>query len=160
VEWFETIFGSQGELSPTQAAARAALIFFYGLALVRLAGRRTFGKWSALDIVVSIIVGSNLSRAMTGNAPLLGTLLATTMLMILHGLVAHAAARHRGLSRIVEGRSEELAEHGVEDRAAMQRNAVTQVDLNEALRGSGVERVDQTRKITLEPSGKINILKP
>jgi hypothetical protein len=35
-----------------------------------------FGHWSALDIVISTMVGSALARAMTGNAPLIGTMVA------------------------------------------------------------------------------------
>jgi uncharacterized membrane protein YcaP (DUF421 family) len=86
------IFGSGPPLSAAQECARAALVFAYGLLLVRVAGRRVFGKWSALDIIVSIVVGSNLSRALTGDAPLWGTLAATTLLMALHWVLAHASA--------------------------------------------------------------------
>ncbi len=46
------------------------LIFAYGLVLVQLSGRRTFGKWSALDVIVSIMLDSSQSRALTGSAPL------------------------------------------------------------------------------------------
>src|SRR3954454_16935665 len=82
------IFGSGSDLAWYQECARAAVIFVYGLALVRIAGRRIFGKWSALDIVVSIIIGSNLSRTLTGNAQLWGTLAATTLLVALHWVLA------------------------------------------------------------------------
>jgi len=58
------VFGG-GPLSALQECVRTVLVFAYGLLLVRLAGRRIFGKWSALDIIVSIMVGSNLSRALT-----------------------------------------------------------------------------------------------
>lgn len=51
----------------SQDCARAVLVFICGLVLVRIAGRRVFGQWSALEIVVSIIIGSNLSRALTGS---------------------------------------------------------------------------------------------
>ncbi len=71
--WSIAIFGRDDAVDTAQLVARACLIFVYGLVLVRLAGRRVFGRWSALDIIVSIVVGSNLSRALTGNAPLLGT---------------------------------------------------------------------------------------
>ena len=39
-----------------------------------------------------------------------------------------------------------------------QLNNNDQGDLNEALRQAGVERVAETRRITLEPSGKITVL--
>ncbi len=53
----DAIFGTSDHVSLAQECARAALIFFFGLALVRLSGRRVFAKWSALDIIVSITHG-------------------------------------------------------------------------------------------------------
>ena len=70
MNWAAAIFGVDAHLSWAQECARAVLVFAYGLLLVRVAGRRIFGKWSALDIIVSIVVGSNLSRALTGSAEL------------------------------------------------------------------------------------------
>ncbi len=66
----EAILGSGHAVGPWQECARAILIFLYGLVLLRLSGRRTFAQWSALDVVLSIIIGSSLSRALTGSAPL------------------------------------------------------------------------------------------
>lgn len=159
MDWLSAIFGTPNHLTAGQECARAVLIFFYGLFLVRIAGRRVFGKWAALDIIVSIIVGSNLSRVLTGNSPVIGTLLATTLLMALHWLLAHLAARSPFLSRLVEGRAIRIAEQGRLDPVEARRRAVTDADLNEALHQSGIERIEETRAITLEPSGKLTILK-
>ena len=156
---FTTIFGDEHALTLGQECARAVLIFAYGLVLVRLAGRRVFGKWSALDIVVSIIVGSNLSRALTGSAPLPGTLAATTLLMALHWIIAQLAARVHPVSRLVEGEPIVLAESGRHDATVRKQHGVTEADLAEALRGSGLEQPTQARRVTLEPSGRITILK-
>ena len=155
----EAVFGSGPGLEWYQECARTALIFVYGLALVRVAGRRIFGKWSALDIVVSIIIGSNLSRTLTGSAPLWGTLAATTLLVGLHWVLARLVAASPGFSQLIEGRSIELARHGAPKGSVRQRYAVSEADLNEALRQSGVEEIAAARVVTLEPSGKITVLK-
>ena len=86
----EVVFGPKNHLLWWQECCRALLIFAYGLVIVRLAGRRSFSKWAALDIIVSILVGSNLSRALTGSADLWGTLAATTLILALHALLAQA----------------------------------------------------------------------
>lgn len=153
------LFGSAGSMTWQQELARAALIFVYSLVALRLTGRRTFGKWAPLDIVVSIMTGSNLSRALTGNAPLWGTLAATTLLLALHWLLAHAAARSRLMSRLLEGRPVELAREGRPTIAALHRHAVSEADLHEALRKAGLHATSQTRRIMLEPSGSIRVLK-
>jgi len=157
--WLDAVFGTTRDMNTWQETARAALILLYGLALVRLAGRRVFGKWAALDIIVSIVVGSNLSRALTGSAPLWGTLLATAVLMVLHWLFAQAAARWRLASRLLEGASVEIASAGKLDTPKAQRWAVSGADVEEALHQAGVEHVDQTRRMILAPSGKISVLK-
>lgn len=155
----EAIFGSGSDLAWYQECARAAVIFVYGLVLVRIAGRRIFGKWSALDIVVSIIIGSNLSRALTGGAQLGGTLAATTLLVALHWVLARLVAASPGLSRIVEGGPVELARHGEPKGSLRRLYGVSEADLGEALRQSGVEDIAAARVVTLEPSGKITVLK-
>ena len=143
------IFGPQGQITWWQECNRAVAVFFFGLALVRISGRRTFGKWSALDIVVSIIIGSSLSRAITGSAALGGTMAASAAMMALHWVLAHAAARSPRLAQIVEGTSIELARDGQADRQALLRSAITRDDLLESLRQSGVAEVDATNRVIL-----------
>ena len=163
MEWLTTaflsIFGSGKDLSVAQECARAALVLAYGLLTVRVVGRRIFGKWSALDIVVSIVIGSNLSRALTGSAPLLCTLVATTVFLLLHWLLAHLAARFPAVSRLLEGQAITIFKEGKADHGARLRHSVSEADLDEALRQSGVTSVNDARQVTLEPSGKITVLK-
>ncbi|HUB47355.1 MAG TPA: YetF domain-containing protein [Acetobacteraceae bacterium] len=153
------IFGSTHAVTWWQECSRTIVVFSYGLAVVRLAGRRVFGKWSALDFIVSIIVGSSLSRAITGSAALGGTLASTTLIMLLHWVLAHAAACSAKLSKIIEGAPLPLAREGQADRAAFLRGSISRRDLEEALRQSGVEHIGDTRLIVLEPSGQITVLK-
>jgi uncharacterized membrane protein YcaP (DUF421 family) len=135
------------------------VVFAYGLTLVRLVGRRIFGKWAALNIIVSIVVGSNLSRALTGRVELWGTLAATTLPMVLHWMLSHAAARSLRLSQILEGRPVHLGEGGSMEEHVLVRHAVSEADLGEVLRASGLDDPSGTRRIVLEPSGKISVLK-
>lgn len=151
-------FGSGPPIGVWQACARAALIFAFGLLIVRIAGRRIFGRWSALDIVVSIVIGSNLSRALTGNAPLWSTLLASAVLVLLHWIAAHLAARSRWLSRLVEGPAVILGRDGQVDRGTQQRWAVSVADLDQALRSAGLRDLKEAHLLVLEANGKINVL--
>jgi len=159
VDWLTQMFGTEGHVSVPQECARAALIFCYGLLLVRVAGRRIFGKWAALDIVVSIMVGSNLSRAVTGNAPLLGTMVASIVLVALHFALWHLAARSSLISRLVEGNAINLGEGGRLRPHVRELWALTKSDLDEALRKNGIDDVKDTRKVVLEPSGTVTVLK-
>lgn len=155
----DDIFGTTSPLSWTQEMARATLIFIYGLVLVRVLGRRVFGKWAALDIVISIVIGSNLSRALTGNAQLWETLFATTLLLVLHWLLSHAVARSPWLSRMLEGKAVVLGQGGSVEDEKLRRHAVSDADLAEAIRKVGIADAVESELIVLEPNGNISVVK-
>ncbi|MFD0985808.1 DUF421 domain-containing protein [Methyloligella solikamskensis] len=158
MDMIDTIFGVAGDTTWEQECARAAVIFFYGLLLIRAAGRRTFGQWSALDVIVSVTAGSALSRALTGNAPLGGTMAAVTVLMGLHWLLAQAVSRSKTAASILEGDPIVLAKNGKLVEADCHRHGVSHADILEALHGAGLEKVNQARLMTLSPNGVITVI--
>jgi uncharacterized membrane protein YcaP (DUF421 family) len=137
---------------------RGILVFLFGIVLLRLFGRRAFGKQNPLDIILAIIVGSNLSRAMTANAALFPTLAATAALIFLFWLIEHAAARWKPLGRLVKGEPVTLIRQGTRDRRAMRAAAVTEDDVREAARRSGLSSFEQVNDAVLERNGKISVL--
>ena len=156
------IFGVQDHLNTLQEAARAALIFAYGLVLLRVCGPRMFGHWSALDFVITIMVGSALARAMTGGAPMIGTMVAAAMMAILHVTLAYWVARHGAVAHLIEGQARRLIDHGRIDHDARKRNRISEADLREALRQHGIDgeaHVGNVKVMMLEPSGKLSVVK-
>lgn len=155
----DDIFGSREQMTLAQECARAGLIFFYGLLLMRLSGRRAFAKWSALDVIVSVIAGSNLSRALTGGVPLWGTLAATALLMTLHWATARIASRFPRAARLIEGAPIPVGADGGLDKAILRRYGLSDEDVGVALRKRGLDDASQARLLVLEPNGKISVLK-
>ena len=141
-----------------QMCIRASLIFVFGLILVRLFGRRAFGQQSALDIVLAIIFGSSLSRALTANAPFVPTLAAMTLLVICFWILEQLAARFRAFGRFVKGKPIPLVRDGRLDKERMKRAGISKSDVAEAARQSGFEDVDDVRAAALERSGRISTL--
>ena len=152
------IFGVTKQVEWWQELPRAVVIFVYGLLLLRISGRRTFARWSALDIIISVITGSCLGRALTGGAPLGGTMLAVLLLTALHWVLGRASAHSDRFARIVEGRPVVIGEAGALLKPAMLHYNISDTDCHEALRMRGVQDVAQTRRITLEPSGNITVI--
>lgn len=159
MDWLTQVFGAEHMITWWQECDRAVLIFVFGLLLVRLLGRRTFAKWAAVDIVVAIIVGSNLSRALTGSAPLWGTLAACLLLMILNWVLAQAGARWDAFSSALEGDPVELVSDGVIHVDRLRASGVSKTDLNESLRNASLDSARKASKVTLEPSGRITVVK-
>ena len=160
MEAFYDLIGQDGgDITWTQMSARAVIIFFFGLVLVRAAGKRVFGKWTALDIVVSIVIGSNMSRALTGNAPFVETMIATAVLVGLHSVLIAVGVRWPALAHLVKGRGVRLIEDGRVDQRAMRRHGIGQHDLEEALREAGLEDAAKVRTAYLERNGDISVVK-
>lgn len=153
------LIGTQGQdISWWQMSLRACLVFLLGVMIVRFAATRAFGKWSALDIILAVVVGSNLGRAMTGNAPFAATLVATCVLLALHDLLIRASARWSWLSLVTKGRSVCLVKDGVPIEVAMRRAGIGDRDLRLALRSAGYADLDGVRLVTLERNGDITVV--
>lgn len=158
-ELLHAVIGSEdGSINAWQMSIRGALIFAVGVLAVRVAASRAFGKWTPLDIIFAVIVGSNLSRAMTGSAPFLPTLAATVVLVVLHTLLARAAARWGWLSYLVKGGRVQLVREGAVDRAAMHRAGVGDGDLHMALRTHGLEDLNSVQDAYLERNGDMTFI--
>ena len=141
-----------------QMTARAAIVFVYGVFLVRFGHTRVFGKGAAFDIILSVIIGSNLSRALTGNAALWEVLIVTTALVVFHWVFAEFAYRSKWFATLVKGAPQVLIRDGeVVERVRSRENIGTR-DIDTALRASGLESVEDVKKAVLERDGSINVL--
>jgi uncharacterized membrane protein YcaP (DUF421 family) len=159
MDMLQGLIGSTGEdLLWWQMCLRAVIVFVLGLAIVRMGGKRVRGRWGAIDVVLFVIVGSNLSRTITGEAPLLPTLAATVALFLLHSLLTSSAARWPALGPLLKGRPAQLMAEGELNRDAMRRHGVGEGDLQEALRSSGRTSTEEAREIWIERNGHISII--
>ncbi|HEX8568908.1 MAG TPA: YetF domain-containing protein [Caulobacteraceae bacterium] len=159
-ELLHALIGKHGQdITWWQMSLRAVVIFLFGLVLVRAAGKRVFGKWTAIDIVLSIVIGSNLSRALTNNAPFEQTLIATAVLVALHSVMIGAAVRWPALGHLLKGRGVPIVKDGAPDEQAMRRHGIGEQDLEEALRDAGLEDASKVRVAYLERNGDISVVK-
>ncbi len=142
-----------------QETIRAAVLFAVGLAFLRTSGLRTFSRYSPLDTIVAIIIGSNLSRAITGNAPFVPTLIASFVLVLLHRLLAQSTLHSAFLAKLLKGAPKALVEGGVQRQDAMQAEAITRHDLEEAMRLRGLTDLSEVKSAMLERNGAISLQK-
>ncbi|KZY30347.1 hypothetical protein A3731_25175 [Roseovarius sp. HI0049] len=141
-----------------QMSLRAVIIFAYAVLLYRMAPRRSFSDLSALDIVITVVLGSSLSRALTGSAPLLPTLVATALLVVLYSGMTALAPRSSLISRLVKGRPILLVENGEIKWSAVRSARLGEHDIDEHLRLKGLRDISQVDEAYLERNGKISII--
>jgi uncharacterized membrane protein YcaP (DUF421 family) len=159
METIRLVIGPDNGASALQLCARAILLFFFGILCIRIAGRRTFAQYSPLDIIVALIVGSSISRVMTGRADVFPTLAATLTLVVLHRVVTLATLRSDWLSRIVKAAPIVIVHDGVLDEHAMHRAGLSHRDLREALRLESTGAIDNVERATMEGGGKVSVVK-
>ncbi len=154
----ESVVGpDQSNLTWWQETDRAVIIFVIGLAMFRLSGLRTFSRFSPLDTVVTIIIGSNLSRALTGGVAFVPTLVASLAFVLLHRLLAQLAVKSRLLSWLLKGRPKALIVDGVLQPKVMRQEAITSHDLEEAARLRGLAGLQNVKSASLERNGSISL---
>lgn len=157
---FNVVIGEAfGVIGWGEMSVRALVIFLYGLVVTRLGVWRAFGRWSTPDIIVTIIVGSNLSRALTGPAPLVSTLIATTAFLFFWWLVSFGASRSEKLDWLFKGHAIPLIVGGAVDRDGMKKGLVSTRDLDEGLRQKGVAQPARVATALLERNGSITVIR-
>ena len=147
-----------GAVNWWQMSIRGVIIFIYGIALLRIAGRRAFGQQSSLDIMLSVLIGSNLSRAATAGAPFFPTMAGTAALVALYWISIQLAQRWDFFGTVLKGGRTVLIRDGRTDPKAMRQTGVSHLDLHEAIRTSRLEHVEQVQLASLERGGQISIV--
>ena len=146
-------------ISALQMSARAVIVFAVAIVMMRIGNKRFMGKSTALDVMLGIVFGSTVSRAITGNAPFFPTLAAALTLVLMHWVLAAVAFRSRGFARAVKGSERVLVSDGLMRGDAMRKAHVTEDDLKESLRINGkppdIGRVEVAH---LERNGDISVI--
>lgn len=146
-------------LTPWQMALRALVIYPVGIAFIRLGDKRFVGRFTAFDVIMGIMIGSILSRAVTGNSPFFATVAASLALVVLHYLFAAASFHWDWFGSLVKGASRTLVVDGEIQWDAMRKSKISREDLLSAVReGAGLDGLDQVKLARLERSGNISVV--
>jgi uncharacterized membrane protein YcaP (DUF421 family) len=147
--------------SPTGAGAmalRAVVVYALTLVLVRLGSRRLLAKPSAFDVIVAIMLGSIMSRAITSQ-PFVPIVIAGALLLFMHWLLALLTFHVHWLSVALKGRRIELVRDGKILEDGMRRAKITKDDFAEALRLQVQdEDVSKVQAAHMERSGSISVI--
>ena len=162
MEALEQIIGLSEEamqLDVGEMALRAAIIYLVTLIIIRLGKKRFMGSGTAFDMIIGIMLGSMASRALTGNSPLIPTMVGAAVLVFMHWLFSGIALRSHGFGTFVKGHSRTLVRDGKVDEDEMRRTHITSNDLEEDLRSQGVSDTGEVAEARLERSGKVSVVK-
>lgn len=138
---------------------RATVVYFVVLAMVRLSGKRTVGQFTPFDLLVVVLLGTAVQNSLIGeDFSLLGGLILAATLIAWNWLVGFATSRSPALDRIAEGSPVLLGRDGELFEAAMRRENLSRLDIDEALREHGIADVSDAALVTLEVDGAITVV--
>lgn len=159
--FFDILIGPDG-VDPTHAhmAVRAAIVYLMAIFLMRIGKKRFLAKPSSFDLVLLLILGSVISRAITGSAPFFPTILAAMVLVVLHTIMSYLTFYYKGFGVLVKGRPLLLIKDGKIQWQNMKTSQLTERDLMSALRRNGqVLEVSAVKLAILERNGEISVIR-
>jgi uncharacterized membrane protein YcaP (DUF421 family) len=161
-EQFQTWLGlglDVGDVGAIQMVLRTVVIYAFSLVIVRLASKRFLSEATAFDVVVGIMLGSIMSRAINGSAPFLPTLLGGVGLVGVHWILGVLAVRASWFGTLVKGKPVLLIKDGNIQREGMRRAGLSNNDLEQALRlRSNQTDPAKIQLAYLERNGGISVL--
>src|SRR6478672_4808149 len=154
-----SLFGSGEHLTALQMGVRSFIMFFIALALIRIGGMRIFGKKTAFDNILVIMLGAILARGVVGASPFFSTVAAAAVMVIIHKILALLALRHIWVGKIVKGIHRSLYKNGEMNTRNMRIATISKDDLMEGVRLQiNSNSLDDVKEAYIEKNGQVSII--
>lgn len=135
-------------------------MFFIALALIRIAGMRIFGKKTAFDNILVIMLGAILARGIVGASSFFSAVAATSVMVIIHRILGWLAMTHAWVGMIVKGYRRSLYKDGEFHFSNMQLTSISKDDVMEGVRlGIHTDKLDDVKEIYMEKNGQLSVVK-
>lgn len=142
-----------------EKALRTLAVYVFLLAGLRLAGKRELGQLNPFDLVVLLVLSNTVQNAIIGNDnSLVGGLLGAAILLLLNYAVVKFLYRHPTLDRLIEGDPNVLVQDGRIYRHRLERELITQAELESAARRQGIEHLHDVKICRLETGGALTFV--
>ena len=137
---------------------RALIVYVFLAGLLRITGRRQIGQLAPFDLVLLLVLSNAVQNSMNGgDNSMSGGVISALTLVCVNWLVGYLTYRNKRLARAIEGRPEVLIHNGHVYRDVMERERLTQAELDVALRAAGCACIDDVHFAMLENNGQISV---
>src|SRR5262245_20179338 len=124
--------------------ARGAIVYVFLLVLLRLSGKRQVGQLAPFDLVLLLVLSNAVQNSMNGgDNSVIGGLISAATLVALNWVIGYATFRSKWLEQFVEGKPQIIIHDGHVYRDVMNRERLTQHELEAALRAAGCARSEE-----------------
>ena len=138
--------------------ARAVVVYIFLLAILRLTGKRQVGQLAPFDLVLLLVLSNALQNSMNGDDnTVTGGVISAVTLISLNYLLGYITFRSKKMGRFIEGRPQVIIHNGHVYRDVMERERLTQDELDAAVRLAGCASIDEVHFAILENNGQISV---
>ncbi len=139
---------------------RPAVVYFFLIVGLRLAGKREMAQLNPFDLVVLLTISNTVQNAIIGNDnSVAGGLIGAATLLVVNYFVVRFVYSHPALDHIIEGDALVVIENGRLLRDNLRKELITVAELEEAAHKQGFESLDVIQRAVLEPGGGISFFK-
>ncbi|MDQ2753626.1 MAG: DUF421 domain-containing protein [Bacteroidota bacterium] len=159
MEIIHQLFGVGKDLTALQMSMRSVVFFFITLICIRIGGVRAFGKKSAFDNIIVIVLGSVVARGIVGATPFGATTAASFVIVLVHRFLGWLIVKNKIIEKIIKGDHVLLYDRGQMIHANLERTGMSKNDLFESLRlETKTETLDNIEKAYMENNGRISFI--
>lgn len=161
MEWipndWQSIF--MPEMPLFETFARAAILYFFILLVLRFLPRRTTGELGAMDLVFILLITESASHALGDFTTLGDGLVMLTVFILINYIVNQLTYRTVFFRKLFEQSPLPVVQNGKLLYRNMRKELLTKDELMAGLRENGIEDISQVKKAFVEGEGQLSFIK-
>ncbi len=138
---------------------RTIIIYFFMVLSLRMLGKRQIGELEPSELVVTIIISEVAAFPIQDtNQPVLTSLMAIALLLILEVLLSYGAYKSLKLRKLFFGTPSVFFEKGSINQTEMEKQRFNLNDLMETVRNTGATSLSEIEYILMETNGNVSVI--
>lgn len=139
---------------------RAAVAYVFIVFMLRILGRRELSSLGPTDLVLLVVMGDLIQNGVTqSDYSVTGIVLAVSTIGLMTLGSSILTFKSPFAQRVIEGAPLILVEDGKPVTKNLKAERLNLSDITEAMRGQGIETLDQVKWCVLESSGSMSFVK-
>jgi uncharacterized membrane protein YcaP (DUF421 family) len=140
-------------------ALRSLAVYALMLAVIRLLGKRTVGNFSAIDLLVALMLGEVVDEIIYGDVTFAQGAVAILVIAGLEYLNSWLSYRHPRFARLTEGEPTPVLIEGKLHAPGLDKERMSALEVMAALRLQGIGSAEDVKLAQVETDGEVSVIK-
>ncbi|MBQ9756951.1 MAG: DUF421 domain-containing protein [Clostridia bacterium] len=138
---------------------RTIIMYFFVIISLRMLGKRQIGELEPSELVVTIVISEVAALPIQDTSqPIISSLLAIALLLVLEMLLSFGAYKNFALRKIFFGTPSVFYEKGKINQKEMARQRFNLNDLMETVRNTGATSLAEVDYVIMETNGNVSVI--